>query len=126
MQVHTFSEMDHVSVDETTSLMSASTYSIVSTLQEFTLNDIDTVASPASSSYIESTNFEGNETPCCKVTKPLSTDLVEGVRQCRFCLGEEGEDPELGKLLTPCLCRDTVHTACLQTWRATNAQAFYR
>ncbi|GAX84049.1 hypothetical protein CEUSTIGMA_g11473.t1 [Chlamydomonas eustigma] len=59
------------------------------------------------------------------MNKPFLTNIVVGGRQCRFCLGEEGEDPELGRLINPCLCRDTVHTECLQTWRATNAQAFY-
>lgn len=48
-------------------------------------------------------------------------------RICRFCFGEEGdaEDAELGALITPCLCRDTVHHECLGKWRATNARHFY-
>ncbi len=47
-------------------------------------------------------------------------------RTCRFCLGEEGEDPSLGKLFTPCLCRDTVHSSCLNQWRMTTSSAFYK
>uniref|UniRef100_A0A7R9VGA6 RING-CH-type domain-containing protein n=1 Tax=Chlamydomonas euryale TaxID=1486919 RepID=A0A7R9VGA6_9CHLO len=44
---------------------------------------------------------------------------------CRFCLADEQEEPELGALFTPCLCRDTVHQECLRKWRATNSAAFY-
>lgn len=56
----------------------------------------------------------------------LAAQPSAGLRCCRFCLGEEGEDPELGPLITPCLCRDTVHQECLKRWRATNTAAFYR
>lgn len=56
----------------------------------------------------------------------LAAQPSAGPRCCRFCLGEEGEDPELGPLITPCLCRDTVHQECLKRWRATNTAAFYR
>jgi hypothetical protein len=48
-------------------------------------------------------------------------------RTCRICLGEEGEDEgSLGPLITPCLCRDTVHTSCLNQWRVSASSAFYK
>ncbi|KAF8481258.1 hypothetical protein DFH94DRAFT_739031 [Russula ochroleuca] len=48
--------------------------------------------------------------------------------QCRICL--DGPDPDLGRLIRPCLCSGTVsyvHVACLQRWRNTsaNASAFF-
>ncbi|KAF8499754.1 hypothetical protein F5888DRAFT_108351 [Russula emetica] len=49
--------------------------------------------------------------------------------QCRICL--DGPDPDLGRLIRPCLCSGTVsyvHVACLQRWRntsATNVSAFF-
>ncbi|KAI0082269.1 zf-C3HC4-domain-containing protein [Panus rudis PR-1116 ss-1] len=50
-------------------------------------------------------------------------------KQCRICL--DGEDPTLGRLIRPCLCRGSisyVHVKCLQKWRTTSASqsAFYR
>ncbi|KAG1677396.1 hypothetical protein FOA52_010776 [Chlamydomonas sp. UWO 241] len=48
-----------------------------------------------------------------------------GAKMCRFCLSDEDEEPSLGPLITPCLCRDHVHQECLRTWRATNSVAFY-
>ncbi|GAA5952647.1 hypothetical protein JCM21900_006059 [Sporobolomyces salmonicolor] len=50
-------------------------------------------------------------------------------RICRICF--DGEDPELGKLFSPCLCRGTarfVHTACLERWRkaSANSRSFYQ
>ncbi|GJN91456.1 hypothetical protein Rhopal_004479-T1 [Rhodotorula paludigena] len=49
-------------------------------------------------------------------------------RLCRICF--DGEDEELGKLFSPCLCRGTsryVHSVCLERWRkaAANPLAFY-
>ncbi|CAL1695588.1 unnamed protein product [Somion occarium] len=49
-------------------------------------------------------------------------------KQCRICL--DGEDPELGKLIRPCLCKGSisyVHVKCLQMWRNTSPSrsAFY-
>jgi len=49
--------------------------------------------------------------------------------QCRICL--DGPDPDLGRLIRPCLCSGTVsyvHVACLQRWRnisAANVSAFF-
>lgn len=46
-------------------------------------------------------------------------------RQCRICLGEEGDD-----LISPCRCRggsQYVHRACLQAWRQSNqGDAYYQ
>ncbi|KAJ8495633.1 hypothetical protein ONZ51_g1583 [Trametes cubensis] len=58
----------------------------------------------------------------------LMSDEPEGSKQCRICL--DGEDPELGRLIRPCLCKGTisyVHVKCLQKWRNTAASksAFY-
>ncbi|KAH9937040.1 zf-C3HC4-domain-containing protein [Fomitopsis serialis] len=49
-------------------------------------------------------------------------------KQCRICF--EGEDPQLGRLIRPCLCKGSmshVHVKCLQRWRntAANQSAFY-
>ncbi|KAL6309879.1 zf-C3HC4-domain-containing protein [Sparassis latifolia] len=53
--------------------------------------------------------------------------MSEG-KQCRICF--DGEDPQLGRLIKPCLCKGTishVHVKCLQKWRNTshNPGAFY-
>lgn len=52
-------------------------------------------------------------------------------KTCRICFGGELEDPELGRLFSPCVCRGTsrfVHVACLSQWRQSSASrvAFYR
>ncbi|KLO13979.1 hypothetical protein SCHPADRAFT_851864 [Schizopora paradoxa] len=42
-------------------------------------------------------------------------------KQCRICL--DGPDPELGRLIKPCLCKGSisyVHVKCLQRWRTTS------
>jgi hypothetical protein len=39
-------------------------------------------------------------------------------KQCKICLG--GEEPELGRLISPCKCKGTikyVHLECLNQWR---------
>lgn len=56
------------------------------------------------------------------------TDEHQNLPQCRICL--DGPDPDLGRLIRPCLCSGTVshvHLACLQRWRNTsaNASAFF-
>ncbi|KAI8990539.1 zf-C3HC4-domain-containing protein [Trametes punicea] len=53
---------------------------------------------------------------------------ADDTKQCRICL--DGEDPELGRLIRPCLCKGSisyVHVKCLQRWRTTSAsqRAFY-
>ncbi|TBU34803.1 zf-C3HC4-domain-containing protein [Dichomitus squalens] len=53
---------------------------------------------------------------------------AEEAKQCRICL--DGEDPELGRLIRPCLCKGSityVHVKCLQRWRNTSSSrsAFY-
>ncbi|GAA5906158.1 hypothetical protein JCM5296_000111 [Sporobolomyces johnsonii] len=50
-------------------------------------------------------------------------------RICRICF--DGEDAELGKLFSPCLCKGTsrfVHTTCLERWRkaSANSRSFYQ
>ncbi|KAI0815068.1 zf-C3HC4-domain-containing protein [Irpex lacteus] len=50
-------------------------------------------------------------------------------RQCRICL--DGEDPELGRLIRPCLCKGSVsyvHVKCLHRWRTTSPSrsAFFK
>ncbi|KAI9065836.1 zf-C3HC4-domain-containing protein [Trametes sanguinea] len=56
------------------------------------------------------------------------SDGAEDTKQCRICL--DGEDPELGRLIRPCLCKGSisyVHVKCLQRWRTTSPShsAFY-
>lgn len=67
------------------------------------------------------------EAPSTTVAGAVQEDVeaAQPRRTCRFCLGEEGEDPSLGPLITPCLCRDTVHTSCLNQWRMSTSSAFY-
>ncbi|KAI5476868.1 ORMDL family protein [Pseudohyphozyma bogoriensis] len=52
----------------------------------------------------------------------------EEEKMCRICF--DGEDPELGRLFSPCQCRGTsrfVHVKCLDRWRAASAgSAFYK
>ncbi|EIW86791.1 hypothetical protein CONPUDRAFT_134147 [Coniophora puteana RWD-64-598 SS2] len=50
-------------------------------------------------------------------------------KQCRICL--DGDDPSLGRLIRPCLCKGSisyVHVQCLQTWRraSPSASAFFQ
>ncbi|KAI5123613.1 hypothetical protein M0805_003429 [Coniferiporia weirii] len=48
-------------------------------------------------------------------------------KQCRICL--DGPDPELGRLIRPCLCKGSisyVHVRCLQRWRRESENAFFR
>ena len=58
--------------------------------------------------------------------RDLSTTSQTSPRVCRFCFGEEGdaEDAGLGKMITPCLCRDVVHIECLKKWRESSSAAF--
>ncbi|TDL28524.1 zf-C3HC4-domain-containing protein [Rickenella mellea] len=56
------------------------------------------------------------------------SDSVPDEKQCRICL--DGEDPQLGRLIRPCLCKGSisyVHVKCLQKWRnaSTSQSAFY-
>ncbi|KAI0639512.1 zf-C3HC4-domain-containing protein [Trametes polyzona] len=56
------------------------------------------------------------------------SDTSEDTKQCRICL--DGEVPELGRLIRPCLCKGSisyVHVKCLQRWRTTSSSksAFY-
>ncbi|KAK6359481.1 hypothetical protein TWF696_000637 [Orbilia brochopaga] len=55
------------------------------------------------------------------------------VKQCRICFdtSTEDADPELGRLISPCLCKGTaryVHEECLRAWRlqSANSQSFYK
>ncbi|KAI0094801.1 zf-C3HC4-domain-containing protein [Irpex rosettiformis] len=56
-------------------------------------------------------------------------DTPSEERQCRICL--DGEDPDLGRLIRPCLCKGTVsyvHVKCLHKWRTSSANksAFFK
>jgi len=56
------------------------------------------------------------------------TTQTQAEKQCRICF--EGDDPELGRLIRPCLCKGSishVHVKCLQRWRntSTSRSAFY-
>lgn len=51
-------------------------------------------------------------------------------KQCRICLDGVNAEPELGRLIRPCLCKGSirlVHVKCLQRWRTTSPSksAFY-
>jgi len=52
-------------------------------------------------------------------------------RQCRICLGGPQDEPELGRLFSPCRCKGTmkyVHVQCLNQWRKTavKKESFYQ
>ncbi|SGY32914.1 BQ5605_C002g01421 [Microbotryum silenes-dioicae] len=52
-----------------------------------------------------------------------TTPVAEEEKICRICF--DGEDPDLGRLFSPCKCRGTskhVHLSCLSTWRARSAR----
>jgi hypothetical protein len=49
--------------------------------------------------------------------------------QCRICFGNALDEPDCGRLISPCLCSGSmrhVHVGCLQQWRGTgrNKKAF--
>jgi hypothetical protein len=49
--------------------------------------------------------------------------------QCRICFGGVDEEPDCGRLISPCLCSGSirhVHVGCIQRWRGTgrNKKAF--
>ncbi|KZP16815.1 hypothetical protein FIBSPDRAFT_934405 [Athelia psychrophila] len=51
-------------------------------------------------------------------------------KQCRICLDGD-DDPDLGRLIRPCLCKGSmtyVHVSCLNRWRANAAsrQGFFK
>ncbi|KAF3933375.1 hypothetical protein ABW19_dt0205407 [Dactylella cylindrospora] len=56
------------------------------------------------------------------------------VKQCRICFDsstDDTPDPELGRLISPCLCKGSskyVHEECLRAWRlhSANSQSFYK
>ncbi|OSX67486.1 hypothetical protein POSPLADRAFT_1164863 [Postia placenta MAD-698-R-SB12] len=55
-------------------------------------------------------------------------DSPQEGNQCRICF--DGEDPELGRLIRPCLCKGSishVHVKCLHRWRnsSANRSTFY-
>ncbi|KAH6917487.1 hypothetical protein BKA70DRAFT_1252320 [Coprinopsis sp. MPI-PUGE-AT-0042] len=46
-----------------------------------------------------------------------------GERQCRICLDGTNAEIELGRLISPCLCKGSiryVHVRCLERWRKTS------
>lgn len=101
-------------------------------------------------SFLNSTTpFPATNCTEISVADPMSAAREE--KQCRICF--EGDDPELGRLIRPCLCKGTisvsvlhdsqgclrrlhiissafhqhVHLKCLQRWRntSTSRSAFY-
>lgn len=49
--------------------------------------------------------------------------------QCRICFGGPSDEPDCGRLISPCLCSGSmrhVHVGCIQQWRGTgrNKKAF--
>ncbi|SCV68644.1 BQ2448_765 [Microbotryum intermedium] len=68
------------------------------------------------------------ETPPDPPSRPTAP-VAEEEKVCRICF--DGEDPDLGRLFSPCKCRGTsrhVHVSCLAVWRARSARAssFYQ
>lgn len=57
--------------------------------------------------------------------RPIVDD-PEQDKCCRICFSDDTQDPDLGKLLSPCRCRGTsryVHQGCLARWRAASANS---
>ncbi|KAK7468816.1 hypothetical protein VKT23_003316 [Stygiomarasmius scandens] len=55
---------------------------------------------------------------------------AETEKQCRICLDGVDAEPELGRLIRPCLCKGSisyVHVGCLKRWRTSspNQSAFF-
>ncbi|CAE6471326.1 unnamed protein product [Rhizoctonia solani] len=51
------------------------------------------------------------------------TEAKPEEKQCRICLAGAEEETELGRLISPCLCRGSiryVHVNCLKQWRTTS------
>lgn len=64
-----------------------------------------------------------------KIHEERPSTPQQDLPQCRICL--DGEDPELGRLIRPCLCKGSVsyvHVKCLHQWRTLSStmSAFYR
>lgn len=71
-----------------------------------------------------------NPNPAPADTTTPADDLL---RKCRICFETSAPpyppSPELGRLISPCNCRGSgryVHTECLQLWRQTSSEAFYK
>lgn len=56
--------------------------------------------------------------PVAEVPPQVAPEPVDE-RQCRICLGGPEEEEELGRLITPCLCRGTIRVrlALLVCWK---------
>ncbi|CAE6487867.1 unnamed protein product [Rhizoctonia solani] len=55
--------------------------------------------------------------------EPDTEDKLPEEKQCRICLAGAEEETELGRLISPCLCRGSiryVHVNCLKQWRTTS------
>ncbi|KAF8078726.1 hypothetical protein FPV67DRAFT_1466228 [Lyophyllum atratum] len=55
---------------------------------------------------------------------PGPEEVPQDEKQCRICLDGVAAQPELGRLIRPCLCKGSisyVHIKCLQKWRNTSA-----
>ncbi|THV07703.1 hypothetical protein K435DRAFT_848112 [Dendrothele bispora CBS 962.96] len=60
----------------------------------------------------------------------MDTQDTEPEKQCRICLDGVDAEPELGRLIRPCLCKGSisyVHVGCLKRWRTSspNQSAFF-
>ncbi|KAF5385276.1 hypothetical protein D9615_001432 [Tricholomella constricta] len=54
----------------------------------------------------------------------MADETPNDEKQCRICLDGVIAEPELGRLIRPCLCRGSisyVHIKCLHRWRNTSA-----
>ncbi|KAH9487014.1 E3 ubiquitin-protein ligase MARCHF8 [Psilocybe cubensis] len=50
--------------------------------------------------------------------------MADQEKQCRICLDGVDAEPELGRLIRPCLCKGSisyVHVKCLEQWRKTSS-----
>ncbi|KAF3922157.1 hypothetical protein ABW21_db0202272 [Orbilia brochopaga] len=95
------------------------------------INPMDTAAASSSSSAAEGSSSDGGHSTSRDI--PRRARRRPRVKQCRICLdtSTEDADPELGRLISPCLCKGSaryVHEECLRAWRlqSANDQSFYK
>ncbi|TPX60138.1 hypothetical protein PhCBS80983_g02004 [Powellomyces hirtus] len=84
-------------------------------------------------SYDDPPAPEDNEVPETAPHKDDEPAAATDDRLCRICYGgpaDEEDEPELGRLISPCKCKGTmrsVHIGCLNRWRTTSQkkESFY-
>ena len=66
-----------------------------------------------------------------KARRNIKENKNKSKAMCRICFGGKEDENELGRLISPCLCKGSmryVHQYCLHQWRNTssNKKSFYQ